>query len=159
LYDAEQYRNAIDGSDAAKIKGLQYIVDNYGSSDNGETAKIYLANSYYILSDFEKAKEYYRSYSGSIDLFKATASAGYASCLEVENKIEEAADYYVDAAEFDSSNPLNADYMLNAAINYLETGNNNKAEELLKSIKKDYRMSVAARQVDRYLAVIKSEKN
>ncbi|MFQ5454523.1 MAG: hypothetical protein ACE5D6_10110, partial [Candidatus Zixiibacteriota bacterium] len=44
IFDSGAYLEAIEGRQGTDIIGLKKIVEDYGSTDNGETAKIYLAN-------------------------------------------------------------------------------------------------------------------
>lgn len=154
LYDMGSYLEAIQGRPNTKIVGLKKIVDEYGSTESGETAKIYLANAYYFLGKFDEALKYYDDYSGDNELFEATAYAGKAACFEAKKNIEEAAEFYVKAANVNKSNVLNPQYLLNAGINYLSLGNKEKAKEFFDKIKKDYTNSSYSRDVERYLAQV-----
>jgi TolA-binding protein len=87
-------------------------------------------------------------------MMKAAALAGQAGYYEYKKDYKKAAELYRDASRVNKSNVDNPDYMLKAAINYLHSGQNDTAKELLNSIKDDYKTSAASRQVDRYLALI-----
>lgn len=156
IYNQGAYQDAIDGkqTQTVKVKGLKKIVEENGSSEAGQTAKIYLANAYYNLKQYDNALNAFDSYSGSIDHLKAAAYAGQAACFEAKNDVQKAVDYYLKAAKVSSVNVLNPFYLLNASINYIELGKNDEAKELLKSIKKDYPKSEYAGQVDRYLSQV-----
>ena len=91
VYNANNFQQAINGDSLGISKGLQNLVDEYGSTENGEMAKIMLANSYYSLRDFDKAEKYYKDYSGSNPLLKVSAAAGLASVYEAKNQFLEAA--------------------------------------------------------------------
>jgi tetratricopeptide (TPR) repeat protein len=150
-YDGGQYKQAIEGIKASNVVGLKEIVDGYGSTEPGEAAKIMLASSYFYTGDYENALENYEDYSGSNALFKATALAGEAAYYEVKNDLGKAAGLYKDAAQVDKVNPSNSDYLLRASINYLKVGKKEEAKSLLKMIKKDFRTTSAAQEVDKYL--------
>jgi tetratricopeptide (TPR) repeat protein len=150
-YEGGQYKQAIEGIKASNIVGLKEIVDNYGSTEPGEAAKIMLANSYFNTNDYENALENYEDYGGSNTLFKATALAGEAAYYEAKNDLEKAASLYKDAAQVDKVNPSNSDFLLRASIDFLKVGKKDEAKNLLKTIKKDYRATSAAQEVDRYL--------
>lgn len=154
LYDAGQFKEAIDGNQTANITGLKKIVDDYGSTKNGETAKIYLANSYYNLGKFDEALKAYDDYDGDNDLLKATALAGMAACYEAKNEIEKSIEYYLKASSVSSETVLNPQYMLYAGINYIKLGKNEDAKELFKTIKRDYQKSPFSRDVDKYLVQV-----
>ncbi len=156
VYDSGQFQQAIDGVKATNTIGLKEIVDNYGSTEPGETAKILLANSYLGVNNTEAALENFEDYSGSNDLFKATALAGEAAYYEFKNENQKAAELYKQAANITNVNPANADYLLRAGINFLKADKKEEAKVLLKSIKKDYRATTAAQEVDKYLIQVES---
>lgn len=153
LYDSGSYLEAIEGRQGTNIIGLKKIVAEYGSTENGETAKIYLANSYIMLGKIEEAFKYYEDYGGHNELFKAAAFAGEAGYYAYKQNYEKAADLYLKASRVSKANVLNPDYMLKAAINFIEAGKKDDAKELLEIIKKDYQTSTAFRDVDRYLTL------
>lgn len=153
-FEQGQFQKAIDGEPGTQLAGLKSIVDNYGSTEQGEIAKIYLANSYYSLGDYENAEEAYSDYSGESKLHQSTAYAGMAACYEVNADFEEAAKYYQKAANTYKLETQTADFLLNAGINYLKAGQKDKAKDVLETVKKDYKTSTAAREVEKYLSQI-----
>jgi tetratricopeptide (TPR) repeat protein len=157
IYESGSFQEAIDGQPGTNITGLKSIVDNYGGSEQGETARIYLANSYYFLGDYQNAKDEYDSYSGSNMQLVASAYAGIAACYEADEDYNSAADFYLKAAEVYEYNPMNADNLLNSGKNYIKSKDYGKAEEILGRIKDDYAQSAAARDVDRYLALVNTQ--
>lgn len=156
LYESNSFKEAVDGQPSANIIGLKRIVSDYGSTESGETAKIYLANSYAMLDKNETAYEMFDSYSGSNPLFKATALAGKAGCLEVKKEFEKAADLFEKAAKISKENPSNSDYLLSAGIDFLKLGKKEEAKQLFEIIKKDYKNTQAFYDLDRYLVQIES---
>lgn len=149
-YDAGSYLDAIEGKQGTKVIGLKKIVDEYGSTKNGEIAKIYLANSYFMLGKFDEALKTYKDFGGSSETFEAAAIAGEASCCEAKEEVEKAADLYKKAAFVSEANVLNSDYLLKAGVDYLKIGKKAEAKELFEKIRKDYNTSAAFRDVDRY---------
>ena len=154
LYDNGAYLEAIEGQAGTNILGLKKIVEEYGSTENGEIAKIYLANSYNMLGKYDDALKYYEDYDGSLSMYKATAFAGEAGCYADKNEYEKAADLYKKAAHVTDSDVMNPDYLLHAGINYLNAGKSNEAKEMFEKIKKDYNTSSAYREVNKYLAQV-----
>jgi tetratricopeptide (TPR) repeat protein len=154
IYDSGSYLEAIEGRQGTDIIGLKKIVEEYGGTENGEIAKIYLANSYIFLGKPDDAVKYYEDYSGSNDIFKATALAGEGGYYASKNEYEKAADLYRQASLVSEENVLNPEYMLQAGINYLKAGDMERAKELFETIKKDYNTSSAFREVERYSAQI-----
>ena len=88
LYDQGQYLEAIEGKQGSNIKGLKLIVEEFDGTENGETAKIYLANCYSFLGNYEEAFKYFDDYSGSIDYFEAASLAGQAGYYAMNQNFE-----------------------------------------------------------------------
>lgn len=153
-YDTGNYLEAIEGVPAQNKLGLKSIVNEYGSTESGEIAKVFLANSYFMLGKTEEAFEYYDDYDGDNDIFEASALAGQGGYYESKNDFEKAADLYAKASKVSEENILNPEYMLKAAANYIKAGEDDTAKNLLEKIKKDHNTSAAFRDVDRYLAQI-----
>ncbi len=154
IFDSGSYLEAIEGIQGTNIIGLKRIVEEYGSTENGETAKIYLAGAYSYLGNYEDAFKYYEDYSGSINIYKASALAGMAGYYATKNKYEKAADFYKNAANIVEVNAQNPDYLLNSALNYYNAGDKDEARILFEKIKEDYSTSSARREVDKYLALV-----
>jgi tetratricopeptide (TPR) repeat protein len=154
LYDEGNYKEAITGVTAANIPGLKKIVDEYGSTEQGETAKMYLANAYSMTGNNDAAYEMYNDYSGSNPLFKTSALSGKAGILETKKEYEKAADLYQDASKISKSNPSNAEMLLKAGIDYLKAGKKDDAKNMFETLKKDYANFASMLEVDRYLAQI-----
>jgi tetratricopeptide (TPR) repeat protein len=154
IFDSGSYLEAIEGRQGTNVIGLKRIVEEYGSTANGETAKIYLANSYSFLGNYEEAFNYYEAYSGDIDIYKASALAGMAGYFAAKKDYKRAADLYKEASGVAEINAQNPDYLLSAAVNYYNTGDTEESKILLEKIKEDYATSEARKQVDKYLALV-----
>lgn len=154
IYEAMNYEEAIDGNQQAGITGLKKIVDDYGSTEQGENAKIYLANSLLALGKYDEALEVYDDYSGSVATFKATALAGMAACYEAKGDYESAAEYYSQAAFVTKENPQLADYLYRAGVNYFKVGDTNSAKKYLLMLKDEYPKSLYAGKAQNYLDIL-----
>jgi len=154
LYDQGSYLEAIEGKQGTNIIGLKRLLDEYSGTENGETAKIYLANCYSFLGKYDEAFKYYEDYNGSIDYFKAASLAGQAGHYAMNGDYEKAANLYLNASKQSSVNSQNPDYMLNAGIYFLKADEKDEAKILFDKIKEDYSTSLANREVDKYLATI-----
>jgi len=152
IYDNGSYLEAIDGKLGTNLLGFKKIAEDYDGTENGEIAKIYLANSYSFLGKYEEAYKYYKDYDGSIDMYKAASLAGQGDYFAAKKDFAKAAELFNNAFNVSELNALNSEYLLKAGINYLKTGNKTKAKELFNLIKVDYKTSTVANQVDKYLA-------
>lgn len=154
LYDQGAYLEAIEGRQGTNNIGLKKLVEEFGGTENGETAKIYLANSYAFLGNYDEAFKYYEDYSGSIDYFEAAALAGQAGYYANQENYEKAANLFLKASKMSKINSQNPDYLLNAGIYYLKAGEKEEAKILFDRIKDDYATSLAYREVDKYLSLV-----
>lgn len=152
LFDNGAFLEAIEGKQGTNLIGLKKIVQDYGSTENGETAKIYLADSYSNLGKLDEALKYYEDYDGDIEMYIAASLAGQAGIYSYRNDYEKAAELYLKASRVSKNNILNPDYMYQAALNYLEAGHKEEAKDLFEAIKDEYKTSDVASQVNRYLA-------
>jgi TolA-binding protein len=157
LYDQGQYKLAVDGIPQENIRGLQSIVDEYGSTHSGEMAKLYLADCYFNLKDYDKAMKLYADVDLSDKLLTSSAIAGEAACYEAKGDHENAAMLYEKAASKYMTALQAPDDLFNAASNYARAGKKDKAVEILNRIKKEFPNTSYARDLERYLVEFGSE--
>jgi tetratricopeptide (TPR) repeat protein len=153
LYNQGLYLEAIEGRQGSNIIGLKQIVEKYSGTENGETAKIFLANAYSLLGNYEEAQKYFQDYSGSIDYFQAASLAGQAGYEAAKGEYEEAAELYLKASKISEINAENPRYMLYAGINYLNIGEKKQAKVLFTAIKRDFPNTPVITEVDNYIAL------
>jgi len=150
VYLAGIYDQAINGDSSGTAKGLLYIVNNYGSSENGETAKILLGNCYLALRDFNSAEKYFSDYSGKNPILKAASYAGIASVFEAKGDYIKAAEEYERASKV-SKEIMNADeYLFYAVRNYFWAKEYENAKKIIDKIKTDYPKSQYIAMSERY---------
>lgn len=154
LYDQGSFLEAVTGRPGTKVIGLKKIVEEYGSTENGETAKIYLANAYNMLSKFDDAFKYYDDYSGSINMYKAAALAGKGGIYAAKKEYKKAAESFLSASKVSKEISQNPDYLLSAGQYFFEAGEKETSKEILEKLKRDYTESMASRQADQYLVLI-----
>jgi tetratricopeptide (TPR) repeat protein len=157
LYDAgstekSQFNAAIQGKPEQGIIGLKAIVDNYGSTEAGEIARFYLANSYFQLGQYDDALKQFDAFSGGDALLRSSALAGIAGCYEAKKEYAKAAPQFEKAAGVFAGNANAPEYLNSAARCYGLAGEKEKAVTLLKQLKKDYPTSQYARDADRFIS-------
>lgn len=155
-YDQGNYVGAINGIPQENVRGLNAIVNDYGSTHAGEYATFYLANAYYATQQYDKALEQYLEVSVDDEVIQSSAFAGAAACYEVKADYANAAQYFERAGQYGKSNPQAAEHLHHAAMNYAAAGNKTKAVALLQRVKKDYPTSQIARDVEKYIAQVNS---
>jgi len=151
-YDEGKYDQAINGIPEENVRGLQSIIDTYASTEGVELSKLYLANSYFALKQYDKALQYYEDADIANRGLHASAIAGAGACLEALDRPVEAARRYEAAAALELQGVLAPEYYLQSARNYIAADKREKAIEILSKIKKEYPTSLPAREVDRLIA-------
>jgi tetratricopeptide (TPR) repeat protein len=150
VYSMDLYQQSISGDSLGTSKGLLFIVDNYGSTESGQTAKIMLANCYFNLRDFNNAEKYYKDYSGGNELFKTASLAGTASVYEAKNDFVNAAVYFEKASKISKLVPNNDEYLFYAVRNYYYAKDADNLKKAIKALKDEYPKSKYIVQITRF---------
>ncbi len=151
LYDSGQYQRAIDGIPERNIIGLRTIVDNYGTTNAGELARFYLANSYFQLRKYNEALEAYEDFSSDSKLLSVSRLSGIASCYAGLGQYKKAAEYFEKAALAYPGGVNAAENLNSAAHNYALAGEKSKAIDLYKKLKKDHPTTAFGRDAERFI--------
>jgi tetratricopeptide (TPR) repeat protein len=152
FYDYQQYQTALQGVPERSVIGLKQIADEYGSTDAGEIAKIYLGNIYLVLKEYDNSMKYYEEYGGSNKMYNVAALSGIASVYEAKKQYNDAAIYFEKAADKSSDEIQIPENLFYAARNYNLAGNKKKAVDILEKIKTNYPKSFYVREIDKYIA-------
>jgi len=151
-YDAGQYQAAVDGSPEKNVMGLRAIVDNYGNSAAGDLARFYLAGAYAHLGKYDEALKDYEDFSPTGELLSVARLSGIASCEESMGRFREAAASFEKAATQYPKDISAAENLNNAARDYGQAGEKDKAIDLYRRVKKNYPNTAFARDADRFIA-------
>ena len=149
VYSAGNYAAAMNG-DSLGNRGLIAIVNDYGSSENGQLAKIMLANCYFYTRNFDMAAKYFDDFGGSNKLLKVSALAGIAGVKEAKNDYSSAAKDFEKAANYDKENPFRDENLFNAGKNYFMANDKDNSKRVFDSIKKEYPKSKLISQIARF---------
>ena len=152
MYDTGQYQAAVDGIPEKNIQGLKAIVDNYGNSPSGDLARFYLANAYARLGRYREALQEFEDYGPSGELLSVARLSGIGSCQEALGMFREAASAFEKAATQYPKDISAAENLNNAARDYGQAGEKEKAIDIYKRIKKNYPTTAFARDADRFIA-------
>jgi tetratricopeptide (TPR) repeat protein len=152
LYDEGQYQTAIDGVPERNIQGLKAIVENFGNSRGGELAEFYLANAYFNTGKYAEALKAFEDCSPPDELLEVSRLAGIGACHEAMGNHAKAAQYFERAGTKSAKDINAAENLNNAARNYGQAGEKDKAIELYKRIKKTYPTTTFARDADRFIS-------
>ncbi len=151
LYDQGQYQMAADGVPERNIPGLKSIVENYGNSDAGQIARLYLANCYYQLGKYDEALQAFDEFSPATPLLAVSRYSGIASCYAARHEYAKAGEYFEKAATKYPDDVNCAENMNSAAYNYALAGEKEKAIGLYTKLKKEYASTSFGRDAERYI--------
>ncbi len=135
FYDQSKFQQAIDGDPAENITGFKDIVNEYGGSESGQTAKFFLADCQYNLKDYDNALKNYDDYSGSREILKASALAGMGSIYEIKGDLKKAAEYYEKASKVNKDLVFNQEYIFYSIRCYSHAGDREDAKRLFSALK------------------------
>lgn len=152
-YEAGNYSGAIEGDSTAM--GLKEIVKNFSGTGSGEQAKLYLANAYFQLRNYEEAQKTFESISSFSPIVKGSALAGEAACYEQKKDYKKAAQLFRRAADAVRNDAITPIYLENAGRNFELAGEKSDALAVYEKLKKDYPQSTAARNADQIIARLK----
>ncbi|MGQ9806707.1 MAG: YfgM family protein [Chlorobiales bacterium] len=152
-YEAGNYSGAIEGDSTAM--GLKEIAKAYSSTASGKQARLYLANAYFQLRNYDEAQKTFESVSSSSPLVKGSALAGEAACYEQKKDYKKAAQLFRRAADAIQNDAITPIYLENAGRNFELAGEKSDALAVYEKLKKDYPQSTAARNAEQIIARLK----
>jgi len=151
-YDAGRFQTAVDGIPEKNIMGLKAIVDNYGNSEAGDLARFYLAGAYAHLGKYDEALKDYEDFSPTGELLAVARLSGIGSCQESRGMFREAAVSFEKAGTQYPKDVSAAENLTNAARDFGQAGDKDKAIDLYRRVKKNYPNTAFARDADRFIA-------
>lgn len=156
MYEQGKYPESVNGDPAAGIMGLAQIVNEYGSTNSGETAKLYLGNCYYNMKDYDNALKQFDDYSGSNDIIKASCISGAGAVFEAKGDLKKAAEYYEKAAKVNKTVVINQENLFYAIRAYTNAGDKESARRVFTALKEDYPKSKYINESKRFESEFKN---
>jgi len=163
-YSKGDFATAIKGDSVKRInnervRGLQAIVEDYGTTPAGRIAALWLGNAYLATGQVDKAREPFQSAAdASADLVASAGHAGLAAVAESKSQFEDAAREFLSAAAQDAMEVNTPRYLLGAARNFERAGKKDEAIKNYRTVATKYpqatdanmqaRMALARNNVD-----------
>lgn len=132
--------------------GFIEIADEYGSTKAGDLANYYLGISFLRIGEFQSAIEALDQFSGDDEMLGTIAIGAQGDALVELGEYDKAADKYKKAAnrrENEFTTPL---YLMKAGKTYELLNDYSAALEVYKTIKKDWKKSPEASDIEKYIA-------
>jgi len=153
-FQKDSFNLALNGD--GQYLGFLDVADDYSSTNVGQLANYYAGLCYLNTADFDNAIEYLGDFS-SDDIVLSSLALGCMGDAYMElGDVDAALDAYASAVS-NSSNDFTAPrYMMKQALIYDANGDSDKALDLYKSIKNDYKTSREANGIEKYIAKVEN---
>ncbi len=138
VYEQNNYQLALDGDPVQNVMGLKEIVDKYGSTESGETSKLYAGNCYFNLNDYDNALKSFEDYSGKNDIVKASCLSGIGAVYEAKGDLKKAGEYFEKAANVNKDVVINPENLYYAVRAYSQAGDKESANRIFGILKNEY---------------------
>jgi len=156
IFSAEQYfqqdsfRLALDGD--GNFPGFLEIIDDYGFTKIANLSNYYAGVSYMNLGEYETAIEYLSDYKIKEDVIGPLAIGLIGDAYMELGENEKAIDHYLKAANHNENGFSTPIYLFKAGTTYEILGDFENALAIYERIKKDYKGSSEARDMDKYIS-------
>ncbi len=138
LYNQSKYQESLDGEPASGIMGLKEMVDKYGSTESGETAKLYAGNCFFNLNDYDNALKMFEDYSGKNDIVKASCLSGIGAVYEAKGDLKKAGEYFEKSTQVSKDVVINPENLYYAVRAYSQAGDKEGARRVYETLRSDY---------------------
>lgn len=139
--------------------GFIDIADNYSGTKAGNLANYYAGVSYLNLGQYENAIEYLDKFSSDDPVLSVIAQGSIGDAFLELDQPEEALDYYRRAVSGEENGFVVPFYLKKAGLVAEEQGDLADAKNYFTRIKKEFKDSQEASDVDKYIARIEVKMN
>lgn len=148
---------ALNGADGKY--GFLDIADVYSGTKAGNLSNYYAGMAYLNMKDYTNAVTYLNTFSSEDDVLGPIAKGGIGDAFVQLEQLEDAYDYYVQAAQLRSNNYTTPMYLYKAGVIGLKLGNNAQALKFFNQIKSDYPDSTEAKDIDVFIGKAEAATN
>ena len=148
---------ALNGGDGKY--GFLDIADIYSGSKAGNLANYYAGMAYLNMKDYSNAVTYLNSFSSNDDVLGPIAKGGIGDAFVQLEQLDDAYDYYVQAAQLKSNNYTTPMYLYKAGVIGLKLEKYSSALAFFNQIKSDFSDSTEARDIDVFIGKAEASIN
>ncbi|MEN8139579.1 MAG: tetratricopeptide repeat protein [Bacteroidota bacterium] len=164
LFNAKKYfeqdslKLALNGD--GQYMGFLDIADDYSMTKSGNVANYYAGVSYLKLGEYENAIEYLDKFSSDDKMVGPVAKGAIGDAFVGLNQLEEALDYYQDAANANDNEFTSPLFLFKAGKTAMAINKYGEAQDLFEKIKNEYPKSAEAESIDKFIERAKAaDKN
>ena len=161
IFNAQQYfdQDSLDlalNGDGINA-GFLEIIDDYGSTKEGNLAKYYAGICYFNMGEYEESIDYLKKFSSEDQMVSSMAMGAIGDAYMQLGDADKAVDYYLKAARKNMNDFIAPAFLVKAGWTYEVMGNWQNALDTYESIKKDFPKTKEAREIDKYIARTKAQ--
>ncbi len=151
-FDRDSFQLALENPGGG-YEGFLGIIDKYGSSEAGNSAKYYAGVCYLHLGDFDNAIKYLDEFDAGGDLLPIMKNGLLGDCYSEKKDYDSALNYYKKAADAGNHDLLAAYYQKKLGMLYDYQGNKEAAQEAFERLRKDFPNQSSAdwRDIEKYI--------
>ena len=131
--------------------GMLDIADIYSGTNAGNLANYYAGMAFLNMKDYAKAIEYLNEFSSEDDVLGPISRGGIGDAFVQLEQLEDAFDYYIQAADLRTNNYTTPMYLLKAGVIGLKIGEFDKSLLYFNKIKSDFPESTEAKDIDVFI--------
>ena len=144
LFDTEQYDKA--------LPGFQKVANDYGSTDAGNLAQLYIGLCQANLGKWQEAVNALENYSSKGDaMVSPAAEAALGNAYANLNQLDKAVEHLKKAAKMADNNALSPTFLIQAGEILESQGKKDEALKLYQEIKEKYFNSMQYQTIDEYI--------
>lgn len=163
IYTAQRYfeqdslRLALEGDGSAY--GFLDIADEYSGTKAGNLANYYAGVSYLNMGQYENAIEYLDKFDGDDAILSVIATGAIGDAFLELDQPKEALDYYKRAVSGAENTFVVPVYLKKAGLVAEEQGDLKSAQKYFTRIKKEFKDSQEASDIEKYIARVEAKMN
>ena len=131
--------------------GMLDIADIYSGTNAGNLANYYAGMAFLNMKDYANAIKYLNEFSSEDDVLGPISRGGIGDAFVQLEQLEDAFDYYIQAADLRINNYTTPMYLLKAGVIGLKIGEFDKSLLYFNKIKFDFPESTEAKDIDVFI--------
>ena len=141
------------------MMGFNELADTYGATKTGDLANYYAGICLLRTGKFAEAIEALEKFSGKDEMVAPVATGAIGDANMELNNVDEAVKFYLKAAGQSNNDFTTPIYLKKAAFAYEQKANYTDALATYERLKNEFAKSTEAREVDKYIARVKTLGN
>ncbi len=149
-FQQDSFKIALNGNGADYI-GFEAIIDDYGITKTANVAKFYAGICCKNLGNYEKAIKYLKDFESDDKMMAPAALSAIGDCEAELGNIDDAADYFMKAADKADNDLLSPICLKKAGLAYENLKKFDKAIAVYTTIKDKYYSAPEAADIEKYI--------